>query len=61
MAEKLFSHREDLTATLVVYPHRSQLLRIKDIKSGILFFVDSGAEISLIKPTFSELQIKDDN
>ena len=45
---------DNSTATTTIGPNSSQLLRIKDLKSGELFLVDSGAEVSIVKPTAAE-------
>ena len=34
--------------------NRSQLLHIRDLNTGELFLVDSGAEVSIVKPTATE-------
>ena len=45
------------TAPSAVTPQSSQLLHIKDSKSDELFLVDSGAEVSFVKPTASEKNV----
>ena len=42
------------TATTTINSNCSQLLHIRDLKSGELFLVDSGAEVSIVKPTATE-------
>ena len=42
------------TATTAISSNCSQLLHIRDLKSGELFLVDSGAEVSIVKPTATE-------
>ena len=49
LAGKLERHHRKWTAP-VVTEYRSSLPHIRDKKSGLLFLVDSGAEISLVKP-----------
>ena len=61
MAGKLNHHREDMTATTVVPQPCSHLLHIKDNISGTEFLVDSGAEISLVKPLPAELRFKNND
>ena len=45
------------TATTVINSNCSQLLHIRDLKSGELFLVDSGAEVSIVKPTATEKNV----
>ena len=58
-AGKLLDHHSRVTDTIVeeLQPC-SHLLHIKDQKSYIDFLVDTGAEISLVKPLHSELRYK---
>ena len=42
------------TATTAINSNCSQLLHIRDLKSGELFSVDSGAEVSIVMPTATE-------
>jgi len=42
------------TATAAIELNSSQLLHIKDLKSDELFLVDSGAEVSIVRPTTAE-------
>ena len=42
------------TATTEISSNCSQLLHIRDLKSGELFSVDSGAKVSIVKPTATE-------
>ena len=58
-AGKLLDHHSRVTDTTVgeLQPY-SHLLHIKNQKSNIDFLVDTGAEISLVKPLHSELRYK---
>jgi len=51
---KLLDRCVNETATAAIELNSSQLLHIKDLKSEELFLVDSGAEVSIVKPTAAE-------
>lgn len=50
-------HSQPVVATESVGRSRSRLLYILDETSNLKFLVDSGAEISVVPPTFSEKRI----